>query len=108
MRTIADVPSERAMSERISVEAASPAAVEPVTIVIFGGAGDLAHRKLLPALYNLHVDGLLPAHFGVVGIGRRAMTDDAYRNFAREGIDRFSRRQREDGPWQAFAGSLFF
>ena len=32
----------------------------PVTIVIFGGAGDLAHRKLLPALYNLHVDGLLP------------------------------------------------
>ncbi len=50
--------------------------VEPVTIVIFGGAGDLAHRKLLPALYNLHVDGLLPPRFAVVGVGRKAMTDD--------------------------------
>ena len=37
-----------------------PVAAEPVTLVIFGGAGDLAHRKLLPALYNLHLDGLLP------------------------------------------------
>jgi glucose-6-phosphate 1-dehydrogenase len=99
---------ESTMSDPIIVEESSSAAVEPVTIVIFGGAGDLAHRKLLPALYNLHVDGLLPAPFAVVGIGRRAMTDDAYRDFAREGIDRFSRRQREEGRWQTFAGSLFF
>ncbi len=41
--------------------------VDPVTIVIFGGAGDLAHRKLLPALYNLHVDRLLPPRFAVRG-----------------------------------------
>ena len=60
----------------------------PCVLVIFGASGDLAHRKLLPALYNLHVDGLLPAQSGVVGIGRREMTDDAYRDFAREGIDR--------------------
>ena len=53
-----------------------------MTIVIFGGAGDLAHRKLLPALYNLHVDGLLPPRFAVVGVGRKAMTDEAYREFA--------------------------
>jgi glucose-6-phosphate 1-dehydrogenase len=94
--------------EGTSVEGTSPTPVEPVTIVIFGGAGDLAHRKLLPALYNLHVDGLLPVPFAVVGIGRKAMTDDAYREWAREGIDRFSRRQREDGPWKTFASSLFF
>ena len=59
--------------------------VEPVTIVIFGGAGDLAHRKLLPALYNLKVDGLMPPRFAVVGTGRKQMTDDAYREFAKDG-----------------------
>jgi glucose-6-phosphate 1-dehydrogenase len=96
------------MSERITVPDTGLAAVEPVTIVIFGGAGDLAHRKLLPALYNLHVDGLLPPQFGVVGIGRRPMTDDGYRDFAREGIERFSRRPRDEGAWQTFASSLFF
>ena len=50
-----------------------------MTIVIFGGSGDLAHRKLLPALYNLQVDGLLPRQFAVVSIGRRDYTDDVYR-----------------------------
>ena len=49
-----------------------------VTIVIFGGAGDLAHRKLLPALYNLHVDHLLPPTIAIVGIGRRDQSDGAY------------------------------
>ena len=38
---------------------------------IFGGGGDLAHRKLLPALYNLHVDGLLPPRIAIVGVGRK-------------------------------------
>ena len=84
------------------------AAGDPVTIVIFGGAGDLAHRKLLPALYNLHLDGLLPPRFAVVGVGRQAMTDEAYRDFAKDGIAHFSRRPLEDAAWQAFARSLFF
>jgi 6-phosphogluconate dehydrogenase len=42
-----------------------------VTIVIFGGNGDLAHRKLLPALYNLHVDALLPPRTAIVGVAAR-------------------------------------
>ena len=48
-----------------------------MTIVIFGGNGDLAHRKLLPALYNLHVDALLPPRTAIVGVGRKEMTDEA-------------------------------
>jgi glucose-6-phosphate 1-dehydrogenase len=79
-----------------------------VTIVIFGGSGDLAHRKLLPALYNLHVDGLLPAGFTVVGVGRKEMTDDAYRAFAKDGITQFSRRPVDEQAWETFAGMLFF
>jgi glucose-6-phosphate 1-dehydrogenase len=82
--------------------------VEPVTIVIFGGAGDLAHRKLLPALYNLHVDGLLPPRVAVVGVGRQPLTDETYRDFAKDGTTQFSRRAPEDAAWQAFAQSLFF
>jgi glucose-6-phosphate 1-dehydrogenase len=79
-----------------------------VTIVIFGGAGDLAHRKLLPALYNLHLDGLLPANLVVVGAGRKEFTDDQYREFARDGVQQFSRRQIDEARWTVFANTLFF
>ncbi len=79
----------------------------PVTLVIFGGAGDLAHRKLLPALYNLHVDGLLPPHFAVVGVGRNPMTDEAYRAWASSGTTAFSRRPPAEPAWQRFASALF-
>ena len=79
-----------------------------MTVVIFGGAGDLAHRKLLPALYNLHVDGVLPARLAIAGIGRKEMSDDAYRAFAKEGVVRFSRRPIDEAAWAAFASILFF
>jgi glucose-6-phosphate 1-dehydrogenase len=78
-----------------------------VTIVIFGGAGDLAHRKLLPALYNLFVDGLLEPRVAIVGVGRKEMSDDAYREFAKEGITRFSRRPIDETAWRTFAAALF-
>jgi glucose-6-phosphate 1-dehydrogenase len=79
-----------------------------VTLVIFGGAGDLAHRKLLPALYNLFVDGLLPDHLAVVGVGRREFTNDQYREFARDGIQHFSRRPIDEARWTDFAKLLYF
>ena len=79
-----------------------------MTIVIFGGAGDLAHRKLLPALYNLHVDGLLPKQMAIVGVGRKAMSDAAYRDFAKDGVTKFSRRPIDNAAWQTFADALFF
>ena len=70
-----------------------------MTVVIFGGAGDLAHRKLLPALYNLHLDGLLPPRIAIVGVGRKEMTDEAYRAFAKDGIAQFSRRPIDEQAW---------
>ena len=78
-----------------------------MTIVIFGGGGDLAHRKLLPALYNLHVDGLLSPQMAIVGVGRKEMSDDAYREFAKDGITKFSRRPIDEAKWREFAPSLF-
>ena len=79
-----------------------------MTIVIFGGNGDLAHRKLLPALYNLHVDGLLPPRMAIVGVGRKELTDDAYRDFAKDGITKFSRRTLDEQAWSSFSKMLFF
>jgi glucose-6-phosphate 1-dehydrogenase len=96
------------LAERLAAGEAAHVAAEPATIVIFGGAGDLAHRKLLPALYNLHLDGLLPPRIAVVGAGRKAFTDEAYRAFAREGIERFSRRPIDEAQWPALAEALFF
>jgi glucose-6-phosphate 1-dehydrogenase len=93
---------------RLSAGLTPPIVTQPVTLVIFGGGGDLAHRKLLPALYNLYVDGLLPPRFAVVGVGRSAQTDDAYREFAKDGVTHFSRRQPDEAVWRTFAESLFF
>ena len=96
------------MFERLAVGHAAPIAAEPVTLVIFGGGGDLAHRKLLPALYNLHLDGLLPAQFAAVAVGRSPMDDESFRAFAKDGANEFSRRPVNDASWDLFARSLFF
>src|SRR4051812_34842789 len=97
-----------ALAERLAEGEARPVAPDPVTIVIFGGAGDLAHRKLLPALYNLHLDGLLPPRLAVVGVGRKDMSDEQYRQFAKEGVGQFSRRPVDEARWGTFADALFF
>ena len=96
------------LAERLAAGDAPPIAAEPATIVIFGGAGDLAHRKLLPALYNLHLDGLLPPRVAVIGTGRKALDDETYRAFARDGIQKFSRRAIDEKGWRTFAEALFF
>lgn len=87
---------------------------QPCVLVIFGAAGDLSWRKLLPAIYNLNVDGVLPSHFAVVGFGLPVEgtvsgdPDEYLRNRARDGITRFSRHPLEDSPWADFARALFF
>ncbi len=58
-------------------------AVEPFDFVIFGGAGDLAYRKLLPALYERHLDGQIPTVTRIIGVSRRHMSDQEYREATR-------------------------
>src|SRR2546426_10881805 len=81
---------------------------QPCTLVIFGGAGDLSARKLLPALYNLSLDGVLPANFAVVGFARNELDDSSFAAFARDGIQRFSRRPVADAHWAEYARSMFY
>ncbi|HXG08552.1 MAG TPA: glucose-6-phosphate dehydrogenase [Gemmataceae bacterium] len=79
----------------------------PTVVVIFGAGGDLTRRKLLPALYNLFLDGWLPERFAVIGLDRRPMDDEQFRRHAREGIDQFSRRgPAQEADWQKFAPAL--
>jgi glucose-6-phosphate 1-dehydrogenase len=66
--------------------------VAPTTLVIFGATGDLAKRKLLPALYNLAHEGALPERFHLVGVSRKEKEDEDYRGECEEAIRRFSRR----------------
>ena len=83
-------------------------------LVIFGGPGDLSWRKLLPAVYNLNVDGVLPSHFTVVAFGMPAEgtvdadPDQYIRKRARDGITRFSRQPLDERHWEDFARSLFY
>jgi glucose-6-phosphate 1-dehydrogenase len=70
--------------------------VSPTALTIFGATGDLAQRKLLPALYNLAHEGALPERFHLVGVSRSEHTDDEFREQAADAIRRFSRRAPDD------------
>jgi len=70
--------------------------VAPTTLVIFGATGDLARRKLLPALYNLAHEGALPERFHLVGVSRKDKEHDDYRNECEQAIRRFSRRTPDE------------
>lgn len=80
----------------------------PCTLVILGGAGDLSHKKLLPALYNLNLDGALGPKVAIVGFSLERLDDQAYRQFARDGIENFSRRPLTETDWNKFAPLLHF
>jgi len=73
-------------------------------IFIFGGSGDLNHRKLSPALFNLFIDEWMPDKFGIVGIGRTKYTNETYHQFLLEGIQEFSRRKdAQNEKWAGYA-----
>lgn len=82
---------------------------QPCVLVIFGAAGDLSWRKLLPAVYNLNADGVLPSNFAVVGFGLGAEgdADEWIRSRARDGIERFSRQPLDEGHWADYSRTLF-
>ena len=75
----------------------------PTVLVIFGASGDLTARKLIPAIYNLAHDGLLPADFHLVGFGRKELTDEQFRAEAAAGVRQYSRREPAADVWSRLA-----
>ena len=86
----------------------SKAVPQPCAIVIFGATGDLTHRKLIPALYNIAADGEMPPAVAVIGFARRPKTDEEFRAEMAEATRNFSRQTVRDEVWQHFAQSLFY
>jgi glucose-6-phosphate 1-dehydrogenase len=78
-------------------------------LVIFGASGDLTQRKLIPALYALAHDGLLPAGQTIIGFARPDFSDDAFRLAMREACDKYARvRPVDDAVWDNFSKGLFY
>jgi glucose-6-phosphate 1-dehydrogenase len=85
-----------AEQENPLVEGLERLPIHPTTMVIFGGTGDLAHRKLLPAIYNIAHEGALPERFNLIAVSRSDIPHDDYRAMARESITKHSRRKPDD------------
>src|SRR6476660_2090640 len=104
MNRAADQSQVNPLREGLSARAVP----QPCTIVIFGATGDLTHRKLVPALYNLAADGDLPPAAMIVGFARRPKTDDEFRRDLEESTRKFSRQTVRDEIWKNFAQSIFY
>ncbi|HEX2211474.1 MAG TPA: glucose-6-phosphate dehydrogenase [Longimicrobium sp.] len=79
----------------------------PLVLVIFGGTGDLARRKLMPALWKLREDGLLPGEFCIVGNSREAIGDDEYRARMRDALKEFAQAP-DPKEWEEFEKHIFY
>ena len=87
----------------------SPVQSQPTIFFIFGGTGDLTSRKLVPALYNLFIDGWMPDKFAIIGLGRTKQSDEQFRNLLLEDINKFSRSGKADTQkWKTFAAYVYF
>jgi glucose-6-phosphate 1-dehydrogenase len=104
MNRAAEQPQLNPLREGLSTRAVP----QPCSVVIFGATGDLTHRKLIPALYNLAVDGELPPAVTVVGFARREKSDDEFRRELEEATRKFSRQAVRDEIWKTFAQSIFY
>jgi glucose-6-phosphate 1-dehydrogenase len=101
------------MSTAVAIEQQNPLTaglerlpIAPTTLVIFGATGDLAKRKLLPALYNMAHDGALPERFHLVGVARREKSHEDYRVECEQAIRTFSRRKPDDSVLRALLDDI--
>ena len=81
---------------------------DPCVVVIFGASGDLTRRKLLPALYRIAQQRLLPAEFAVLGTSRHDMSDEDFRQKMREALNEFAEEEIDEAAWSRFAEGLFY
>ncbi len=80
----------------------------PTVIVIFGASGDLTARKLVPAIYNLCLDNLLPPNFFLIGYGRKDVSDAAFREGITKSVQTHSRRELNADIWERVKNSAVY
>ncbi len=77
-------------------------------MVVLGGTGDLAHRKLAPAVYNLHHQGLLSPDFALVGVGRKKKSDEQFRHELAESVNKYSSSSWDDQKWADLSPRIYY
>jgi glucose-6-phosphate 1-dehydrogenase len=97
-----------AQAEVVAVQQRSGKVSDPCAMVIFGAAGDLTRRKLIPALYNLAKGELLSREFAVVGVARNKMSTEDFRKKASEDIKEFATEKVDADVWEWFVRRMYY
>ncbi|MEJ2635825.1 MAG: glucose-6-phosphate dehydrogenase [Calditrichia bacterium] len=83
--------------------------INSTVLVIFGGGGDLAWRKLVPAIYNIYLDGRMTDNFAVIGVDSKEFSDQKYRERLLDGVNKFSRRGKaKSDEWKKFQEAISY
>ena len=82
--------------------------IEPFTLVIFGGTGDLSRKKLLPALYHLSLKSELPEHFSILGVGGSQLEEEQYRTLIERALRTSDEVCFSGEKWDIFRRHLFY
>src|SRR5208282_2381140 len=94
------------MTAKTAATTARPA--DPCCLIIFGASGDLTHRLLMPALYNLAVTGLLPEAFALIGVARSQSTSAAFRDELAKSLPKFATRQIDQSVVKRLLGCVAY
>ncbi len=87
----------------------SSVATKSTIFIIFGGTGDLTKRKIIPALYNLFLDGWMPENFKIIGASLDNLNDENYKTKLKSSVDEFSRKGKtKKEEWKKFASHITF
>src|SRR4029077_19630281 len=82
---------------------------EPCIMVIFGASGDLAHRKLVPAIYSLAHEGCLPPYFSLVAVAVSDFTTESFREDMKQGVEDFGRHKPiSQAVWNSLAQHIHY
>src|ERR1700721_2495036 len=84
-----------------------PVVPEPTVFILYGATGDLAHRLVLPAFYQLAIAGLLPKEWRLVGNGRGDVAHEDFQARVKESLEEFGPKP-EEGPWEEVRSRLLF
>jgi glucose-6-phosphate 1-dehydrogenase len=104
MTAVAVEPQENPLEEGLLLRRTP----DPCAIVIFGASGDLAHKKLMPALYALMFRRLLPPRFAIVGVARTEGDDDAFRDDMKDAVQKHARDEFRQEIWDELAQNMHY
>ena len=97
------------LATHVNLPAVTLPCAEPCILVIFGATGDLTSRKLIPALFHLACEGCMAGNFQILGVGRKPMQEDAFREHLRDGVSRSNEiREVSEDEWHTFAQRISY